>query len=234
MLFCILVYFFACFLKVKRYILIPIRLCGLVCDKNLSPCRFPETILLFFGLILNKKLVNATKSWWLYHYSFGSYCQKDNSGDNPPGKIELNRKNILTQKPRSGFSIAELTELANQLRCCQLELFMYHVFKSFYEKIMYVPVPQLDFVLKDLIVLIMIHYWLYLIWNTILTLHMTKSLSERLLIFSVAINCRVELIVLSPYIPIWSKQASNLGVSYYRHTNLVSWKKFFKNWIFKK
>ena len=45
------VFFAFFFLKFKIYILIHIRLCGRVGDKKLSPDRFPETRLLFFGLI---------------------------------------------------------------------------------------------------------------------------------------------------------------------------------------
>ena len=42
--------FFVCFLKLKLYILIQIRLCGRVSDKKFSLGRFPETKLLSFCL----------------------------------------------------------------------------------------------------------------------------------------------------------------------------------------
>ena len=46
--------FVCCFLKLKMYILIHIWLCGWVSDKNFSPGQFPETRLLFFGLVDQK------------------------------------------------------------------------------------------------------------------------------------------------------------------------------------
>ena len=48
---CFLIWFVCCFLKLIMYILLHIRLCGRRVIKDILPSRFPETRILFFGLI---------------------------------------------------------------------------------------------------------------------------------------------------------------------------------------